>query len=234
MTIKGAGWTDETLKAIKAAIDAIPTTAEKGTDNALLAANYTAPDNAGIVAIEAKTDNLPTDPADQSLLEAAITAKETYFEQTVPIKMNCTQTINATNATKSFISTGITGASGLISTDDAKVQKAFLLIIGRAVNTYAGTNALDCTTDTWNQWQMNLDGGAYGDLTNEEADGQMLDNDWRCPVEGAIHPFTLMFDLGGVLTNIDGKIGVRLATAQAEQVSLITTIDVYLKILWKL
>ena len=34
----------------------------------LASAGYTAPDNAGIVAIKAKTDNLPVDPADQSLI----------------------------------------------------------------------------------------------------------------------------------------------------------------------
>jgi hypothetical protein len=33
--------------------------------------SYTAPDNAGIAAIKAKTDNLPSDPADQSLIIAA-------------------------------------------------------------------------------------------------------------------------------------------------------------------
>jgi hypothetical protein len=37
----------------------------------LAAAGYTAPDNAGITAIKAKTDALPTDPADQSLIVAA-------------------------------------------------------------------------------------------------------------------------------------------------------------------
>ena len=40
----------------------------------LAAADYMAPDNAGIAAVKAKTDNLPTDPADQSQIEAAITA----------------------------------------------------------------------------------------------------------------------------------------------------------------
>jgi hypothetical protein len=35
----------------------------RGTDNALLAANYTAPANSDIAAIKAKTDNLPLDPA---------------------------------------------------------------------------------------------------------------------------------------------------------------------------
>jgi hypothetical protein len=40
----------------------------------LAAAGYTAPDNLSVTAIKAKTDNLPADPADESLLEAAIAA----------------------------------------------------------------------------------------------------------------------------------------------------------------
>jgi hypothetical protein len=54
-------------KASQASVNAIPTTP-------LLAANYTAPDNAGIAAIKAKTDNLPSDPADQSELATLIAA----------------------------------------------------------------------------------------------------------------------------------------------------------------
>ena len=42
----------------------------RGTDGA----NTTVPDNAGIAAVQAKTDNLPTDPADQSLVIAATDA----------------------------------------------------------------------------------------------------------------------------------------------------------------
>jgi len=38
--IKGTSWSDETLKAIKDVVDAIPTTAMRGTDNAMLAASY--------------------------------------------------------------------------------------------------------------------------------------------------------------------------------------------------
>ena len=53
--------------ASQASVNAIPTTP-------LLAANYTAPDNAGIAAIKAKTDNLPVDPADQSELAQLIAA----------------------------------------------------------------------------------------------------------------------------------------------------------------
>ena len=55
-------------KASQTSVDAIPTTP-------LLAANYTAPDNTGIAAIKAKTDNLPSDPADQSELVTLINTK---------------------------------------------------------------------------------------------------------------------------------------------------------------
>lgn len=40
----------------------------------LASAGYTAPNNAGITAIQAKTDNLPSDPADESLIIAATDA----------------------------------------------------------------------------------------------------------------------------------------------------------------
>ena len=55
-------------KASQASVDTIPKTP-------LLAANYTAPDNAGIAAIKAKTDNLPADPADQSALADLINTR---------------------------------------------------------------------------------------------------------------------------------------------------------------
>ena len=61
--IKGGSWSTETLKAI---YDQVLLR--------LLTSGYTAPDNASITAIKAKTDNLPSDPADESALEAAITA----------------------------------------------------------------------------------------------------------------------------------------------------------------
>ena len=40
----------------------------------LASGSYTAPDNSGVAAIKAKTDNLPSDPADQSLVIAATDA----------------------------------------------------------------------------------------------------------------------------------------------------------------
>lgn len=163
----------------------------------------------------------------------------TYFEQLVPLQMNAplvvgNGTINNTAATKVFVVTNSIAAKGMISTTDASVQKVFLVIIGRAVNTYAGANALDCTTAAHNQWQMSLAAGAFADVANNAADGQMLDNNWQIPVEGGIHPFTFMWDVTAALTDIDGNIGVQLLNGRSEQASMIITIDVYLRILWKL
>ncbi len=95
--IKGAGWTGETLAALDALIDGIKaksdlipaSPAEAGEYTAaigaiptapLLAANYTAPDNAGIAAIKAKTDNLPADPADDSDIDAQLAAIKSVID----------------------------------------------------------------------------------------------------------------------------------------------------------
>jgi hypothetical protein len=64
-------------KASQASVNAIPTTT-------LLAANYTAPDNAGIAAIKAKTDNLPSDPADQSTLADLINTRLAAADYVAP------------------------------------------------------------------------------------------------------------------------------------------------------
>lgn len=180
--------------------------------------------------------------ADIEVLIARLTAARaanldscTYLEQNIPLAMNLTQSLTNVAGDKDFIATNTRGGQGLISTTDAKMQKAFLLILGVAVNNYAGTNALDCTTAAHNQWKMNLDGGAYSDLVNGAfADGQMLDNDWRCAVEGAAHPFSLLFDITSQLTNVNGLIGVRFENGRSKQSSLIVTANVFLKILWKL
>lgn len=51
-----------------------PANLDAAVSTRLAAAAYTAPDNASITAIKAKTDNLPIDPADESLIVAATTA----------------------------------------------------------------------------------------------------------------------------------------------------------------
>ena len=158
-----------------------------------------------------------------------------YFEQNVPLGINLTKTITNSSNNLEFIAWGTRGASGLISTDDTKVQKVFLVILGTVANTYAGSNALDCIIPSYNQWQVDLDMGGWTDLMNgSNPDGQMLDNDWRCPTEGGIQTFAFQFDVTSKITNIDGNIGLLLASSYAEQVSLIVTLSAFLKILWKM
>jgi hypothetical protein len=95
----------------------------------LLAANYTAPDNAGITAIKAKTDNLPSDPADQSELVTLINTRLAAADYVAPsdtavlaaIQLLPTEAeiTNAVwNATLSnYLTAGSTGAKlGLAST----------------------------------------------------------------------------------------------------------------------
>ena len=47
---------------------------DAATSSRLASSGYTAPANSDITAIKSKTDNLPSDPADQSLVESAISA----------------------------------------------------------------------------------------------------------------------------------------------------------------
>jgi len=155
-----------------------------------------------------------------------------YFSQTVPIKMNSIHTINNTAASKEFVAAVV--PAGLISTTNAEAKKVMLLITGTYLNTYAGTNALDCTTAAHNQWQYKAGGaGAYADLINAGADGQMLDNDWRCHIEGGAGSFNMMFDISTVADDdIDAAISVQLLNGRAEQASMEIVVNAYLIVLW--
>ena len=57
------------------------------TSTRLAGAAYTAPDNAGISAIGAKTVNLPSDPADNSEILAAITALNDFDPATEEVNV---------------------------------------------------------------------------------------------------------------------------------------------------
>ena len=160
---------------------------------------------------------------------------DSYFEQNIPLVVNSTQTLNNTEGDKPFIASDTRGAQGLISTDDDKVQKVFLCIVGLAVNNFVGSNDLDCTNAVHNQWQINLNGGSYSDLDNSSnLDGQMLDDDWLCHVEGANFGYSLMFDVTSQITDIDGNIGLQLKDGKSEAASFVVTLSAYLKVLWKL
>ena len=82
--IKGTGWSNETLKAIKEYVDELEsrltavragyldnlTKLDANVSSRLATSGYTAPDNANILNIKAKTDNLPATPADEATLTA--------------------------------------------------------------------------------------------------------------------------------------------------------------------
>lgn len=152
----------------------------------------------------------------------------------MPLAVNSVQSLDNTAADKDFIGDNVRGATGLLFTDDGKVRKVLLTITGSVVNSYGGSNAIDCTTPEHNQWQVNLDGGDWGDLVNgDNPDGQMSDNDWRLPVQGSSLGFNLTFDVTSQITNIDGNIGLRLQNGRAEQDGLIVTVSIYLTVVWR-
>lgn len=106
---------DKTGYALTSAYDASKTSAQAGdamtlteaydaAKTALPAGSYTAPDNAGIAAIQAKTDNLPSDPADESVLEALIGDLPTAAENRAEMDTNSTKladTLSNVTSTKS-------------------------------------------------------------------------------------------------------------------------------------
>ena len=158
-----------------------------------------------------------------------------YYNQIVPLAVNKLQSLTNAAADKDFVAFNTRGGQGLLSTVDERMAKAFLMLIITVENTFAGTNALDCTTATHNQWQMALDAGGASDLVNgANADGQMLDNDWRLDSEGSGAGFVLAFDITSQLTNVDGNIGIRLSNGRAEQTDLQVTLSAFLKVIWKL
>jgi hypothetical protein len=160
-----------------------------------------------------------------------------YLEQTCPVIMNREQTISTVIGDKDFIASNSTDGipTGLIDEDISRLEKASILLIGRAVNDFNGINYLNCSTATWNQWQINVNGGTYVDLQNNgKADGQMADTDWYCVARGVIHPFTFMFDITGLVTSVQNRFGIRLQSGIAIADSLIITVDIYSKYTWRL
>jgi hypothetical protein len=206
------------LGALKELMEAIEAKLDDGTTG--LAAL-----KALIDALEVKVDEV------EAKLDAALTS------QLCPIMMNCEQTLTTVAGNKDFIASnspdGIPVGIAAASVD--KVKRVVILMVGRAVNTYNGQNNLDCTTATHNQWQINIDGGAYVDLQNAaKADGQMHDTDWECIGQGVTHPFTLSFDITDLITSLTNRIGVRLQNGRSLRDSLIVTLDIYLKVMWGL
>ena len=155
-----------------------------------------------------------------------------YFEQDAALLNNKLLTISTTPADKDFIPPDTLGADGLISTDNAKVQRILLVVMGTAANSFDGANALDCPVAAYNEWQAVLDDGDYFDL---EPNGQMHTNDWPIEAKGAPHTFAFVFNVTDqIIPNVDGNIGLTIRNGCSKQDSLKVTVTAFLKVLWKL
>jgi len=109
------------------------------TSTRLASSAYTAPANTDVAAIKAKTDNLPSDPADQSLVVAAITAIPTVAQIRTELDSNSTKLANldATVSSRlaSSVSTNITAIKAktdLLNTDRL-AQCATTSIVGSLI-----------------------------------------------------------------------------------------------------
>lgn len=154
-----------------------------------------------------------------------------YFVQTIPLVNNQTVTISTVKADAEFSVDDTNAPVNPLSTENAQLFRAILVVSGQAHNVFAGANYLDCALATDNQWQVNLDGGTYEDLL---PNGQMNDQDWYCKLEGANASFLLMFDITDLIqSNIDGNIGVMLKDAVSKQDSMVVTVSMAVQYLWR-
>ena len=112
---------------------------DAATSTRLASSAYTAPSNSDITAIKAKTDNLPSDPADQSLVVAAITAIPTVAQIRTELDSNSTKLANldttVSSRLASSVSTNITAIKAktdLLNTDRL-AQCATTSIVGSLI-----------------------------------------------------------------------------------------------------
>jgi len=148
--IKGAGWTDENLTTIDTLID----------------------------AIKAKTDNLPVDPADESLLEAAITTAEGNIRgadsdtlETLSDQIDEAQaeldTLPDDPADESLIEAAITATEGNIRGADADTLETLSDQLDPVAleATLAAMKGVGWTTESLVAIQTAIDTDVLGDLT---------------------------------------------------------------------
>jgi ribosome-associated translation inhibitor RaiA len=136
--IKGSGWTNETLKAIKEYVDDLEsrltavragyldnlTKLDANISSRLAASGYTAPDNANILNIKAKTDNLPATPADEATLTAMKGTGWTGIETLKAIKDYVDELETRLTAVRAAYLDKLNVSGTLANTDNASAFKA--------------------------------------------------------------------------------------------------------------
>ncbi|TPL40689.1 hypothetical protein [Mesorhizobium sp. B2-4-6] len=93
---------------------------------------YIAPDNAGIASIEAKTENLPSDPADQSAIIAATDAIMTRIGAPVGVDISADIAAKATQTSVDDLPTNAELTTALGTADDAVLAAIAALTIPTA------------------------------------------------------------------------------------------------------
>ena len=153
-----------------------------------------------------------------------------YFEQSyVPlVNKEVVDAIGTLETDVTIIPENTVAADGLLFSDDSKAEKAFLVILGTAVNMYFGDNYLTGGIGK-NVWQMAINDGAWQDLY---PDGEMVDGSWQAK-ENGIPSFALSFNITDIFTNTDGRIGLRIKSAMAAQDFFVPEVSAGLKILWR-
>jgi len=205
--IKGTGWTNETLKVIKDAIDVIDdyvdseVAAIKAKTDLLFSGIATEAKQDTIIA---KTGNLPSDPADESAVEAAITAAHSATETKIERKIthmdfwadNTAQVILTTVATADYALSALTVAG--IPVGATLVRVVALLKIAVIRDTSTANNAVNGAT------ALKVDADvAYGSLVTAI---DIADNSWAVLVaNGADRGGDIMIGDNDVKTEITGN-----------------------------
>lgn len=165
----------------------------------LATAGYTAPDNATITAISGKTTNLPTDPADQSAVEAAITAAVTSIKgadgDTLKVLSDQIDTIDVSGVADAVWDELLAGHAG----------------VGSAGAALAAAGA------SGDPWSTALP-GAYGDGTAGAIIGSLA----NLPAAVVLSAMTVA--PAGIVLTLDGESGGRLPVIQGEALPVTVTI----------
>jgi hypothetical protein len=151
---------------------------DAATSTRLPSSSYTAPANSDISAIKAKTDALPSDPADQSLVEAAITALSipTVVQIRTEMDSNSTKlanldtTVSSRLASSAYTAPTSAPTAAAIATQVRSELTTELARVDAAVSTRLASSAYSAAPTT-----AQIATAVEGSLLNE-ADGQAVLN----------------------------------------------------------
>lgn len=194
-------------------IDLLNTYLDATISSRLASAGYTAPDNASITAIKAKTDNLPADPASDTTVNTRAPAS-TALDNTV-----------WTNAKAAFIDAAISSrlASASYTTpptvgdiadavwDEPIAGHVAAGSTGEALNNAGGASPADIADAVWDEATSGHTAvGSFGKLFNDNVDATISS---RAPSATALSTAQWTNGRASNLDNLDTTVSSRLASA---------------------